>query len=109
MKTRTSSLRLSAVAACALLYLPAAQTADHTTNPTLTETVVTAGRITQALQDVIADMTIVDRDTIEKSGTNSLADILARQPGIELVRNGGPAGSTSLFVRGAPSHNTRLC
>ena len=108
MKTRTSSLRLSAVAACALLSLPAAQAADNTTNPTLTETVVTAGRITQALQDVIADMTIVDRDTIEKSGTNSLADILARQPGIELVRNGGPAGSTSLFVRGAPSQYTAV-
>ena len=79
-----------------------------TAAPTLDTTVVTAGRIKQNLSDVIADMTIVDSDTIEKSGANSVADILARQPGIEITRNGGPANSTNVFVRGMPSQYTAV-
>ena len=109
MPLRTPALRGSLMAACASLALQSfAADNNKPSTATLDTTVITAGRIQQNLSDVIADMTIVDRDTIEKSGANSLADILARQPGIELVRNGGPAGSTSLFVRGAPSQYTAV-
>ena len=111
MKTHSTAFRSSAVAACVFAALSSyAQSNPATAEDaaTLGTTVVTAGRTAQSLNDVIADMTIVDRATIEKSGANSLADILARQPGIELVRNGGPAGTTSLFVRGAPSQYTAV-
>ena len=111
MKTHSTAFRSSAVAACVFAALSSyAQNKPATADDaaTLGTTVVTAGRTAQSLNDVIADMTIVDRATIEKSGANSVADILVRQPGIEMVRNGGPAGSTSLFVRGAPSQYTAV-
>jgi vitamin B12 transporter len=107
MSTRTPALRGTIIAVCASLALQSFA-AENNSAQTLETTVVTAGRIQQNLNDVIADMTIVDRETIEKSGANSVADILARQPGIELVRNGGAAASTSLYVRGAPNQYTAV-
>ncbi len=111
MPSRTPALRGSLLAVCASLTLQSfatqAQESANSSN-SLDTTVVTAGRIEQKLIDVVADMTIVERETIEKSGVNSVADILARQPGIELVRNGGPAATTSLYVRGAPTQYTAV-
>jgi vitamin B12 transporter len=109
MQNRISAARLSAVAACACAALSSyAQNAPAAEAANLATTVVTAGRMQQNLNDVIADMSIVDRDTIEKSGANSVADILARQPGIEISRTGGPASTTKLFVRGGLNQYTAV-
>lgn len=67
-------------------------------------TVVTATRTAQPLTDVLADMTLIDRPAIERSGAVNVADLLQRQPGLEMSRNGGPGTSTSLFMRGASSN-----
>lgn len=72
------------------------------------EMVVTANRIAQPLSDLTADMTIVDRETIERAGVAGVADVLARVPGIEMVRNGGPGSSTSVYLRGADSRFTAV-
>lgn len=112
MTTLAFAARWTAVAACACAALssyaqnPQTPKADAAT--TLAPTVVTAGRVQQNLHDVIADMTLIDRQEIEQSGANYVADILARQPGIELVRNGGAGGTTSLYLRGAPSQYTAV-
>ncbi|AKJ29106.1 TonB-dependent receptor domain-containing protein [Caldimonas brevitalea] len=74
----------------------------------LPPTVVTATRVPQPLTDVVADVSVVDRETIERSGAASLGEVLSRLPGVELVRNGGPAGNTSLFLRGAESRFTAV-
>lgn len=76
--------------------------------PQLKETVVTATRSAQPLSDVVADVTIIDRDRIERSGAAGLADVLKRVPGIEISRNGGPASATSVFLRGAESRFTAV-
>ncbi len=76
--------------------------------PSLNETVVTATRTAQPLSDTVADVSIVDRENIEQSGATGLADVLARLPGIEMVRNGGPGTSTSLFLRGAETRYTAV-
>lgn len=78
------------------------------TSPRLGAVVVTATRVQQPLSDIVADVTIIDRDRIERSGATGLADILGRQPGIEFSRNGGPGATTSLFVRGAESRFTAV-
>jgi vitamin B12 transporter len=72
---------------------------------TLKETVVTATRMEQPLTDVVADVSIIDRETIERTGGRTLADVLARLPGVEFMRQGGPAANTEFFLRGA---NTRF-
>lgn len=70
--------------------------------------VVTATRVAQPLSDVVADITVIDRDAIERSGASGLADVLARTPGIEFVRNGGPAATTSVYLRGGENRFTAL-
>ena len=76
--------------------------------PSLPETVVTAARVAQPLTDVLADVTVLDRPQIERSGAVSIADLLARQHGIELSRSGGVGSPTSLFLRGAESRFTAV-
>ncbi len=76
--------------------------------PQLKETVVTATRVAQPLSDVVADVSIIDREQIERSGAVALADVLKRVPGIEISRNGGPAATTSVFLRGAESRFTAV-
>jgi len=76
-------------------------------NP-LKETVVTATRTEQPLADLVADVTLIDRETIENSGATGLADVLARVPGIEISRNGGPGTTTSVFLRGAETRFTAV-
>ena len=72
------------------------------------ETVVTANRIEQPLSDLVADMSIVDRETIEKAGATGVADVLARLPGVQMVRNGGAGGTTSVYLRGAETRFTAV-
>jgi vitamin B12 transporter len=88
-----SSLALAMAAPCAL--------ADITPVDTV---VVTAARIPQRAQDVIASTTVIHAEEIARAGAGSVADILARQPGIEIARNGSAGANTSVFLRGANSN-----
>lgn len=70
--------------------------------------VVTATRVEQPLTDVLADVTLIDRQQIEQSGAVNVTDLLARQPGLELARNGGPGTSSSIYIRGADTRFTAV-
>jgi len=94
---RLGVLSLACAAACS---------AQAQSEPVLAETMVTATRVPQSLASVLADVSVVDADAIARSGAVSLADVLVQVPGVELVRNGGPLGVTSLFVRGGNSNHT---
>jgi vitamin B12 transporter len=80
----------------------------QTVAPQLRETVITATRVPEALSDLVADVSVVDRATIERSGAGGVADVLARLPGVEVTRNGGPGNTTSVFLRGAESRFTAV-
>ena len=82
--------------------------AQNLRTPTLSEAVVAATRTPQPLADLVADISIVDRETIENSGATGLADVLARLPGVEISRNGGPGTTTGVFLRGAESRFTAV-
>ena len=71
---------------------------------TLDAIVVTATRMPQRAVDVIADTTVIHADEIARSGAGSVADVLQRQRGIEITRNGTAGASTSVFLRGANSN-----
>lgn len=117
---KTPSLRLAAPALAALAlcsaYAAHAQTqpgsatllAQNQRAPLMSEVVVTATRTAQPLSDLVADVSVVDRETIETSGATGLADVLARLPGVEISRNGGPGTTTSVFLRGAESRFTAV-
>lgn len=76
--------------------------------PVLSEVVVTATRAAIPWTDVLADVSIIDRDQIERSGVTSFAEVLKRLPGVSLHQSGGPASSTSLYMRGAESRYTAV-
>ncbi|MDO5653395.1 MAG: TonB-dependent receptor [Brachymonas sp.] len=70
--------------------------------------VVTATRMAQPLTDVLADVTLIDESQIRQSGAVNIADLLQRQPGLELSRNGGPGTTSSMFMRGADTRFTAV-
>jgi vitamin B12 transporter len=74
----------------------------------LKETVVTATRTAKPVGDVVADVTIIDKETIERSGAAGLADVLARVPGVEFYRNGGVGNQTNVLLRGGESRHTMV-
>jgi len=74
----------------------------------LPPTVVTAARMEQPLTDVVADVTVIDREAIERSGASAVVDVLARVPGLAFLRNGGPGTNTDLYIRGAENRHTAL-
>jgi len=103
MKTpnlRLAALSLAALAACAVH----AQSAEQQTP----EVVVTATRTAQPLTDIVADVSIVDRETIDNAGGAGLVDLLARLPGVEITRNGGVGNSSNVFLRGAEGRFTAV-
>jgi vitamin B12 transporter len=87
-----------------------APAAQAQTAPTGAEqqVVVTANRTPQPLSSVLGDLSVVDRAAIERSGALSVADLLARQPGVEISRSGGPGATTSVFIRGAENRHTAV-
>ena len=71
------------------------------TNTPADTVVVTATRTPQRADQVIADTLVIDGAEIARSGAGSVADVLRRQRGIEIARNGGPGTTTSVYLRGA--------
>lgn len=100
-------LRPGALAAlCCCLLAPAALAQTSSTQPAAV--VVTAARIAQAPHEVLADVSALDRDAIERSGAVNLADLLVRLPGVELARNGGSGSTTSVFIRGSETRHVAV-
>lgn len=119
MSLRLQSCRPSGLAAACLLLASQCALAQSAASddpvrlaqaaaPALPTVVVTATRAEQPLTDVLADVTLIDEAEIRRSGAVSVSDLLQRQPGFELSRNGGPGTSTSLFLRGADNRFTAV-
>jgi len=72
----------------------------------LDSVVVTAARVPQRLSEVLADVTVITRAEIERQAAASVADLLRNNGCAEMVRNGGAASTTSLYLRGAETRHT---
>lgn len=68
--------------------------------------VVTATRQPMRVAETLADVTVIDRETIEESGQNTLAQLLAHQPGVQLSANGGAGATSAVYLRGAEARHT---
>ena len=73
---------------------------------TLKDVVVTASRVATPITDVIADVSIIDRDRLDQAGQSSLLDLLAQQPGVQFTSNGSYRSNSGIFLRGASSSQT---
>jgi len=70
--------------------------------------VVTATRQPVKANELLADVTVIDRAQIERAAASNVVDLLGRQPGIQFARNGGPGASVSLYLRGTKSDQTKI-
>jgi vitamin B12 transporter len=94
--------------AAALLCLIAPFAGAQTTAPATDPITVTANRVAQPLSSVLADLSVLQRDAIERSGATCVADLLARLPGVSFARNGGPGNTTSVYIRGTENRHTAV-
>src|SRR5256885_561315 len=105
---------LSALAAASLPACPApaqgqqAPQAPRAPTSQLDTVVVTASRSEQPLRTVTADMTVIDAETIARSGATGVADLLVQVPGVQINRNGGPGQVTSVYLRGTSNQHTAV-
>ena len=53
--------------------------------------------------DIPAGVSVIDRQTIEERGYNTLAEALSAIPGVRVSQSGGAGGIASVFVRGTNS------
>jgi len=68
--------------------------------------VVVANRSELALDKVGVSTTVLSLPQIQADQELVVSDILAREPGISVARNGGVGETTSFFIRGAESEQT---
>lgn len=68
--------------------------------------VVTGAREPLPATRLVGDVVVIDAERIRASAADSLEDLLRREAGLQLSRNGGPGASTGLFIRGASSAST---
>jgi vitamin B12 transporter len=68
--------------------------------------VVSATREPQALSRVSADVVVIDAERIRQSTADSIEDLLRREAGVQVVRNGGPGQNASVLIRGASAGST---
>jgi vitamin B12 transporter len=89
-------------AACFTSLLEADEIDTYELKPNL---VVTASRMVESLSDSLASISVITRDDIEISVAEDLFELLRMQPGVDIVRSGGPGAQTSVFLRGSNSNH----
>ncbi|MFK9827987.1 TonB-dependent receptor plug domain-containing protein, partial [Escherichia coli] len=60
----------------------------------------------QPLRNSVADIVLIDNDTLRDSGVGTVEDALRRFGGLQIIRNGGPGQSSGYFVRGTGTSST---
>lgn len=93
----------AAALCCAVVFPPAHAAADATDT-----VVITATRLPEPLSRVLADVSVLDRVAIERSGATAVADLLARLPGIAFSRNGGAGAVTGVSIRGSETRHVAV-
>lgn len=75
---------------------------------TLREVTVTATRTPTLADQLVSDVRVIDRETIEASTARTLPELLARTVGVQFSANGGLGKQSSVFIRGTESRHALL-
>jgi len=70
--------------------------------------VVTAARLPERVGALIAEVSVIDRATLDRSTGRTLVEVLSQLPGLQFSSNGGLGKSASLFFRGLEARHTLL-
>ena len=68
--------------------------------------VITANRVEQNINDILAVVEVFTREDIEKIQPESITDLLESVAGMDVVHNGGAGQSSALYTRGTNSDHT---
>ena len=72
----------------------------------LDRVVVTATRTETPVEQALADVTVIDSDTIARAGAQSLPELLRSHGGVEIAQSGSEVGLSGIFVRGMKTSQT---
>jgi vitamin B12 transporter len=100
MHSKTHPLALAATLFIATLPAARASEPEH-----LGPVQVTASRTEQAAGEVPASVTVLTREDITRAQAPDLVELLARQAGVDIARNGGPGQASTVFLRGGNSNH----
>ncbi|TSE21517.1 Vitamin B12 transporter BtuB [Tepidimonas alkaliphilus] len=70
--------------------------------------VVTASRTETASRDLVADVVVIDRDTLDQSAGATLTEVLRQHAGVQIASNGGWGKQASVFLRGTEARHALL-
>jgi vitamin B12 transporter len=100
-------VRRAALASLALAFTAPCALADSRADTTVAAAVViTAARAPQPSGEVLSDHVLIGAAEIARSGAGNLVELLHRQRGIEITRNGGPGTASQVFMRGGDAKQT---
>ncbi|MDA8404877.1 MAG: TonB-dependent receptor plug domain-containing protein [Desulfobacteraceae bacterium] len=74
----------------------------------LQEIVVTATRQETPKQDVAADITVIDREAIERMPAATAGEVLQYIPGVSIESNGGPGAMTTARIQGSETRHVAV-
>ena len=94
------------VCACSLLTTASALGTESEWRPPMEYVVVTASREAEPASNVLAPLTVIDRDDIDRSLAIDVSQLLGQVPGIDITPYGGPGQPVSVFMRGTNSNHT---
>jgi vitamin B12 transporter len=88
-----------------LLHFSLVQAEEIDTYELKPDLVVTPSRMVESLSESLAAVSLITREDIELSVAEDLYELLRLQPGVDIVRSGGPGSQTSVFLRGSNSNH----
>ncbi|OWQ90782.1 hypothetical protein CDN99_11450 [Roseateles aquatilis] len=100
--TLRATSRAALLALIAAPLLPAVSFAQSRLDPV----VVIGTREAQALSKSVADIVLIDSDTLRDSGAGSVQDVLRRYAGVQFTQNGGPGQTAGYLLRGTSTSGT---
>ena len=84
------------------VILQSAYAYDAAVQPTVE---VTASRVAETTDASLADVSVITRTDIERSGAPDLIELMRLQAAVDVTRTGGAGEQTSLFLRGTNSNH----
>lgn len=87
---------------------PVAAVLSHNTDIFPDSMTVSAARRPIRADEIGTAITVISEQQIQTQQRRSFADILARQPGLNVVQTGGFGGTTSIFMRGNNSNEIKV-
>ncbi|MDP3137638.1 MAG: TonB-dependent receptor [Burkholderiaceae bacterium] len=97
-----AALALAAAASCASSW------AQVQPSRSLGESVVTATRSTTRSDELVSDVVVIDRATIDVSAARTVPELLARSAGLQMSANGGAGKVSAVFIRGTEARHVIL-